>query len=659
MRVLLDRRALLTTLCGVFLVLSLATRVVWVGYLAAAFGSVFAIESAFQSIKERTLDVNLLMVLAAVGAIAVGHVDDAAALLFLFSLSSTLESFAMSRTRSAIEGLIRLRPEKAILITDAGDETIETSRLAVGNQVRVLPFSQVPSDGTMQSEQATLNESSMTGESAPAEKSRGDQLLAGTQNLDQMLVMEVTTAPGDTTLERIVNLVEEAQTNKASGERISEWFGKSYTIFVLAAFCASFIIRTAIGSPVSDALYSSLILFVALSPCAIVISSPAATLSALAFAARRGVLVRGGIFIEAAGKITRVALDKTGTLTEGKPKLVEICIGLNQPVAVTTGAISAHPGSDECEILCWHRGESLTEESREWLRLAAAAESFSTHPLATAIVRAAKDHGIAVPNAESHEAHAGLGITATVEGKPIRIGQAKFFEGVGGGLPREFQEHVWEMQSRGITGVMMYADSRWCCFGLRDEPRTSAPHFIKSLKQLGVRHISMLTGDNPGTAQAVASELGIDEVHAGMLPQEKSDRIAAWTAGGEQVMMIGDGINDAPALAKASLGVAMGGLGSDVALNAADVVLVQDRVERIPELVALGRSANRIIRANLAFGAGMIVTLALLSTFWNLIPGLTRLAGQMPLPMAVIGHEGSTVLVILNGLRLLRGPGKT
>lgn len=650
MKISADRlQVLLTVFCGGFLVLSFIALIP--GYwgwhsdrwaiLAVFCGSFFAIRSALESIRERNLDVNLLMVLAAAGAMAVGHIDDAAVLLFLFSLSSTLEALAMRRTQSAIEALVRLRPEEALRVGPNGDEKVRVEALEVGDTVRVLPFEPIPTDGELTSDQASLDEAAMTGESHPVERSRGDKLTAGTQNLDSMLTMRVTHAVSDSTLERIVQLVQEAQDNKASGERISKWFGERYTIFVICAFLISLVARLILQHPWQEAFYASLILLVALSPCALVISSPAAALSALAFAARKGVLVRGGQYVEESGRITTVALDKTGTLTQGRPQVVEICVGKS---LVPAGAC-ATGGGDADNIVCWHRHEDLHDEAKQALRLAASAEQFSTHPIAESIVNYARAAELVVPPADSHIAVAGMGVEAQVEGQTVRVGQLKFFANAD--LPTHFREHVEEMRSRGITAVLLQTEDSWAAIGLRDEARPEAKAFVQDLRRSGVHRVVMLTGDNQATAEAVAQEVGVDQVHAGLMPEDKQKLIASWVASGERVMMVGDGINDAPALTTAHLGVAMGGLGSEVALRSADVVLIQDRIERLPTLLRLGRLTNRVIRANLLFAAGVIVCLTVASFITTL-----------PLPMAVIGHEGSTVLVILNGLRLLRGPAR-
>ncbi|MBL8060353.1 MAG: cation-translocating P-type ATPase [Chthonomonas sp.] len=644
MRLTAERlQLILTTMCGFFLLLTLLSMIPgwFVGQPeqwaipSVACGAYFALGAAWRSLKGKSLDVNLLMLIAAVGAVVVGRIEDAAVLLFLFSLGSALEAMAMGKTQSAIEALVKLRPDQAILVEAGTDRTVPIEELKVGNQVRVLPFEPIPTDGKLVSASAGIDESALTGESVSVSKVAGDSVMAGTQNLDSMLLMEVTHAVGDSSLDKIVTLVREAQENQATGERISNWFGQYYTVFVIVAFALSLGIRMALSQPYADAFYASLILLVALSPCALVISSPAASLSALAFAARKGALIRGGEYLEKAGHITVVAMDKTGTLTLGRPQVAEICIG--SPALVSTA------GPDCAGITCWHPNEDLRADSREALRLAAAAEAYSTHPIAEAIVNQARALSIDIPEATSHQAHAGLGVEAVIGEKLVRIGQLKFF--ANDELPLDFEDHVNEIRSRGMTAVLMKADGQWAAIGLRDAVRSESPQLIEDLKKAGIKKLALLTGDNDVTAQAVAKQVGITDVRSALMPQDKLKFAEEWRKQGEHVMMVGDGINDAPALTAADLGIAMGSLGSEAALRAADIVLVQDRLQLIPTLIKLGRMTNAIIRANLVFAAGVVVTLTTLS-----------FVIKLPLPIAVLGHEGSTVLVILNGLRLLRGP---
>ncbi|HEY0866659.1 MAG TPA: cation-translocating P-type ATPase, partial [Fimbriimonas sp.] len=423
----------------------------------------------------------------------------------------------------------------------------------------------------------------------------------------------------------------EAQENKASGERISQWFGQRYTFFVVGVFLVSLAVRAFLGEHLHDAARSSLTLLVALSPCALVISTPASTLSALTWAARHGILIRGGEFIEAAGKIDTLAVDKTGTLTTGKPEVVEICV-----------CSSLVPAGCRQGDACWSRGKPMSDKAVEMLTVAAAAERYSTHPIAESIVRKAESRGLALPEASDHQSATGMGVTATIDGHHVRIGQRKFFEER---FTEHFEDHVRGFEDRGLTVAVIEVDGEYAALGLQDVPRSEASELIASVRELRIEKVIMLTGDTPATAAAVAREVGVDETYAGLLPADKTRVVDEIVGKGRRLMMVGDGVNDAPSLAKATIGVAMGGLGSDVALNASDVVLMQDRLSRIPDLLKLGRKTNSIIRANLLFAVGVIAVLTAASLF-----------GLLPLWMAVIGHEGSTVIVILNGLRLLSGP---
>ncbi len=630
----------LTVICGLALAGSWLELHPWLPYIAVAAGSWFALKSAWQAIAARELDVNFLMLAAAIGSIAVGHAVEAAVLLFLFSLSNTLETYAMGRTKSAIESLVKLRPETAILVDEGGDREVLVSALKPADLVRVRAFEQIPIDGVIEQGTTSINEAAMTGEAAPVSHSEGDRVLAGTQNLDGMILVRASAAAGDTTLDKIVDLVRDAQENKASGERISQWFGQKYTFFVLGAFGVSLLLRWLLAKePFQSNLYSSLTLLVALSPCAIVISAPAASLSALAWAARNGILVRGGLHVEMAGRIQAVCMDKTGTLTTGIPRLSEICV-------------CSVEGSCREEEACWQLGGALSPEAKEVLQAAAGAEQHSTHPLAGAIVSAAKEAGLDVPDAFDHVVHPGLGVEAKIGGDQIRIGQRRFFEQTAP-LDPFFASHVEEIQRKGMTVAILEYRGTMAALGLRDAPRSNASEVIRDLHHLGVSQITMMTGDTRQTAEAVAAEVGLTDVRAGLMPADKERIIGESEDSGSRTMMIGDGVNDAPSLARASLGVAMGGLGSDVAMNAADVVLMQDRLERVPQFIKLGRKTNAIIRANLFFAGGVIAALTLGSVILSFAAPQWH---RFILPFAVVGHEGSTVLVILNGLRLLRGP---
>ncbi|QYK53558.1 MAG: cation-translocating P-type ATPase [Fimbriimonadaceae bacterium] len=622
--VLTDWQSLLTIICGATLVLAMFPQLHWVGYISCAAGSVFALKSARDSLAKRELDVNLLMILAAIGAIVVGQVVDAAALLFLFSLSSSLESFAMAKTKSAIASLVQLRPKQARLVKDGIERLVAVEDLKIGDIIRVNGFEGVPADGEIVEGSTSINESALTGEAEPVSKHIGDAVTGGTQNLEGMVLVRVGKLVSNSMLNQIVKLVEEAQENKASGERISLWFGQRYTIFVLLAFFVSWGVRLLIGQNGSDAFYSSLILLVGLSPCALVISTPAATLSALANAARKGILVRGGEFIERAATVDIVTMDKTGTLTKGQPQLVE--------VSVWIGEIRVD----------WLPGQAVPQEILPVLTQVAAVENTSSHPLAQAVVTAASQAGVVIPPTESSRTVPGMGMVAQVDGESVAVGNDKLMVAENHAVPADMEQFSLALKKEGKTTVLASGAEFRAVFAFEDEIRQEAKQVVEDLRHLGVGKVMMLTGDKPETANSIAEHVGLTSVHAALMPADKT-RIVQELSHTGQVMMVGDGVNDAPSLAAASIGVAMGGLGSDVALEAADVVLSHDRLDRIPQLISLGRRTQGIIRANLVFAGGVIVVLAVSSFLVNL-----------PLPVAVIGHEGSTVLVILNGLRLLR-----
>lgn len=642
-------QALLTVLCGLALAAGVFLQNTPLPYLSVLFGSYFAVCSTWESIKRRELDVNFLMVFAAVGAVTVGRPLEAGGLLFLFSLSSTLEVYAMSRTRSAIEGLVRLRPDQALRVKDGAEERVPVESLEVGDRVIVSPFEQIPVDGYVLEGTGTVNQSVMTGESEPVTKAHGDPLIGGTQNLESLLTMEVSARVSDGTLTKIVALVQDAQENKASGEQISSWFGQRYTWIVLLAFVISIAYHLALPGNFAAlgyatardyALYKSLTLLVALSPCALVISTPATTLSALAAAARRGILVRGGRYIELAGQVKAIALDKTGTLTAGRPELYEICVCEDAPV--TVGAACEDSES------CWRHGRDMSSEALQVLSAAASAEQYSDHPMAEAIVRAARERGLNLPEADERKSFAGLGVTANIHGMRVAVGRMPLFESLGIKPPEDFLVHAYEMARKGMSVAMLSYGEHFAALGLRDAPRANAAETLARLDKLGVKRQLMVSGDNEQTVMSIAKEVGMKETHAGLMPDSKETLIAQLEEEEGSVMMVGDGVNDAPSLARATVGVAMGGLGSDIALNSADIVLMHDDLDRIPEIVELGRRTNRIIRTNLIFATAVIATLA-----------VTSLVTVLRLPIAVVGHEGSTVLVILNGLRLLgHGPSK-
>ena len=619
-------QSLLTALCGAFLLLSLVPHLQFVAYASICLGSYFAVMSAAASIKHRRVDVNILMVLAAVGAVLVGRPQDAAALLFLFSLSGALEALAMAKTKSAISKLIQLRPTTALRISDGEQVRVPVESLELGDLMLIPPFEKLPTDGEVDSGSGSMDESAITGESLPVEKVPGSVVAAGTQNLDSTLTVRVTRKVGDSTLDQIIALVGEAQENKASGERISSWFGERYTVFVVGAFFLAWLGRSLAGVGPQESFYAALTLLVGLSPCALVISTPASTLSALTKAARRGMLVRGGEFIEKLGNIETVAFDKTGTLTTGKLRLHGM----------------AYTARDGGTVHAWAPGETIQLSGKKILACVAATEANSTHPVARAIVSSAQEAQVPLPTAEEGRTLPGLGVEALVNGDLWAVGSDRLMASRASSYENKLEKFADMWRADGKTTVYASGPGGEAVLSFGDSLRAEAREAIQSLHQLGVKRVVMITGDKRAAAETIASQAGVDELHSDLMPADKTELVQALEKSG-RVIMVGDGVNDAPSLASATVGIAMGSLGSDVAIEAADVVLMHDDLRRIPELVRLGRRTKGIIQANLALACGVIVSLAIAS-----------FVTKLPLPIAVLGHEGSTVIVILNGLRLLR-----
>lgn len=583
------------------------------------------VRSAIASLREKVLDVDVLMVLAAIGAGIVGQPFEGALLLFLFSFSNVLQSYALERTQKAIHSLLKLRPDKALLKRNGGTELVSVDSLQVGDVVVVRPGEHVPVDGTITEGTSSVDESSLTGESMPVSKTVGAPLFAGTLNQSGGLELTVGKRAEDSTLARMVKLVEEAQAEKSGTQRFLEQAEQYYATGVIAFTAVVWFVPWLLWhQPFAEAFYRAMTVMVVASPCALVISTPATVLSAIGGAARRGILIKGGSHLEQTAKVEIVAFDKTGTLTVGRPTVTEI---------VDADGIHALDGS-------------LPPELSGLLASAAALESKSEHPLATAIVKSAAALKLALPEATDFQSTAGKGAEATVDGTRLVIGSERLFR---------------ELQAKGMDAVVAHSaplaqKGKTCvCVGSRDGDsvgvlatlaladtiRPEARNIAASLHKLGVKKVVMLTGDQKAVAHAIAEEAGVDEVRAELLPEGKVEAIRELKKQG-CVMMIGDGVNDAPALATADLGVAMGAAGTDIAMETADVVLMGDKLENITLLIGIARHAKRVLWQNLAFASAVILVLLIAAFGINL-----------PLPMGVVGHEGSTVLVCLNGLRLL------
>ena len=581
--------------------------------LSYAAGGYFRVKEGLADLRRGILGIDFLMILGAVGAAVLGRWEEGAILMFLFSLSAALEAFANGRTRQAIRKLMELSPEDALVRRDGREERVAIEELETDDLVIVKPGERFPADGQVVHGESSVNEAAITGESMPVDKGSGSSVFAGTVNGYGVLEFVVKKPAGETTLARIIRYVEDAQSQKASTQRMTEWVDRYYTLIVIAVSGLAYLLPPLLQMDSwSHSFYRAMMLLVVASPCALVISTPAAILSGIARGARGGILFKGGLHLEQIGKVSVVAFDKTGTLTVGKPKVVAV-----EPEAGVSAA--------------------------ELLRLAAAAESRSEHPLASAILRHAQDLGIEYPLAEDFRVLAGRGALAKVDGRDVWVGNTRVLDEAGIATDHPVRSRLAHLQERGWTDVAVVADGRVLgLIAVADTLREGAPETIAELKRLGVKRVVMLTGDNRRAAQAIGAEAGVDEVRAELLPEDKWRVVQELQKAYGPVAMVGDGVNDAPALAAATVGVAMGGIGSDVAMETADVVLMADDLDKLTEAIDLGRRTRRTVTQNLAFSIGVIAVLV-----------SVVLLGRLTLPLAVVGHEGSTILVAFNGLRLL------
>lgn len=573
--------------------------------------------NAFVSLLNKKLNVDLLMVIAAIGAAIIGDWIEGVVLLFLFSLSGTLEAFAIFRTNQSIESLVQLRPREAWLVLGGNreDKRIPVESLQIDDVIRIRSGERFSVDGVVTEGETWVDEATLTGESELIHKQVGEQVFSGTINGPGSVLVRMTKAVNDTTLERIVHMVQEAQAQKTPAQRLVESWQQPYVIGVLTAaslvFFGARIIHT---SSWYDAFYHSMVLLVAASPCAVVVGAPAVLLSAIARAGRQGVLFKGGVHLESLGTVDTIAFDKTGTVTLGKPSVTEIW---------------TPAGIDQSKLL----------------GLAATVEHKSEHPLGIPVMAEARSRQIAISEEpiEDFHSHTGLGIHARVGGTWVGVGREGLFASHEIDIPQSIVEQSQRIRERGETSLMVITDDP-LLFGViavADQLRPEATATMATLKKLGIKTLVMLTGDHERVAKSIAQTLCIDEVRAGLLPDQKVIELTRLEDRGSNVAMVGDGVNDAPALAAAEVGIAMGGAGTDVALEVADVVLMRDGLRALPFAVWISRLARKRVRQNMIFAFAMIAILVI-STFFSL-----------PLWLGVLGHEGSTVLVVFNGLRIL------
>lgn len=602
----------------------------WVLFLLAyAAGGFFTVREAIDNLRHRQLKIDSLMIVAAIGAAALGEWAEGALLLFLFSLGHALENYAMGRARRAIEALAELRPEVALV--RRGDQLTEVSveSLVIGDIVVVKPDERVAADGFVVVGESSIDQAAITGESVPVDKrpvpdalqarARPDavgpehRVFAGTINKGRVLDIEVTRLASQSTLARIVELVRSSEAQKSPTQLFTDRFQKIFVPAVLGLVGLLLFAGLVVDEPFSATFYRAMAVLVAASPCALAISTPSAVLSGVARAARGGVLIKGGGPLERLGILHSLAFDKTGTLTEGRPQVTDVV-----------------------------PAEGVTTD--ELLGVAIAVERLSDHPLAAAVVRdgAARRGDLPEPVATNLESLTGRGLSATVSGEPVYLGKKGLFDEIGGaGLPASLKARVLGMEQEGRTVFLVRQGDRYLgAVGLMDTPREAAKAVMVQLRALGMTRLVMLSGDNQRVADAVAASVGIDRAYGDLMPEDKVKAIVSLRAEGE-VAMVGDGVNDAPALASASVGIAMGAAGSDVALETADVALMGDKLEHLPFVVGLSRQTRRIIRQNLWASLGMVAIL---------IPATIL---GMKMGVAVLFHEGSTLLVVTNALRLL------
>ncbi|WP_065966410.1 heavy metal translocating P-type ATPase [Streptomyces sparsogenes] len=579
--------------------------------------------AGLKALKDRTLDVDLLMVVAALGAAAIGQVLDGALLIVIFATSGALEALATARTADSVRGLLDLAPATATRLTaGGGEETVPADALAVGEVILVRPGDRIGADGRVLDGESDVDQATITGEPLPVAKRAGDEVFAGTVNGTGALRVRVERDPADSVIARIVKLVEEAAETKAPTQLFIEKVEQRYSIAMVAATLALFAIPLALGEELRATLLRAMTFMIVASPCAVVLATMPPLLSAMANAGRHGVLVKSAVVMERLGQVDAVALDKTGTLTEGTPRLTEL-----RPLSGP-----GLPGVSE----------------RELLTLAAAAEHPSEHPLGRAIVAAARARSLPLPDAEDFASTPGLGVTATVGGRVVRVGApARLLDG--SAAPADAtrrdaaRDAVAELEGAGRTAVVVLADGVPVgVLGVADRLRPDAAGTVAALTALTAAAPVLVTGDNEPAARRLAADTGITDVRAGLLPQDKVTAVRELQAAGHHVLVVGDGVNDAPALAAADTGVAMGRAGSDLALETADAVVVRDELAAVPTVVGLSRAARRLVAQNLVIAGAFIAVLVA----WDLL-------GTLPLPLGVAGHEGSTVIVGLNGLRLL------
>ncbi|MBW4622321.1 MAG: heavy metal translocating P-type ATPase [Cyanosarcina radialis HA8281-LM2] len=600
----------------------------WIGaalFILTAAYVIGGFESAREGLttlwQEKELDVDLLMIVAALGAASLGLwrreyylMVDGAVLILIFAISGALEGYAMQRTERSIQGLMSLTTDTARVMRNGQEQIVPISALKIGDRVLVKPGELVPTDGLVMEGFSTLNQASITGESIPVEKTIGDEVFAGTINGNGALRLEIHQPPESNLIQRVIRLVQQAQTEAPPSQQFIERFERGYArLIVIAGILLGTLPPFLLGWNWEDTIYRALIFLVVASPCALMASIMPTLLSGIANGARHGILFKNGAQLERIGQVRAIAFDKTGTLTTGKLQVVDVM--------------------------------STQKSTDRLLQVAAALESLSEHPIGEAIVQAARQQNLTWVEAVNGQAQAGQGMTGEIDRQIAVVGKAAFVRAQAESVSKTLTDRSQQWEAEGKTVVWVaYGGEVLGIIAVADTVRPAAAQAIARLKRLGIEQIVMLTGDNSRTARSIARQVGVDRIYADLLPEDKVDAIRQLQKQYQTVAMVGDGINDAPALAQASVGIAMGAAGSDVALETADIVLMGDRLERLEGAIRLGRRAQGIVKQNIVFALSFVVILLIFN-----------FAGNITLPFGVLGHEGSTVVVTLSGLRLLKG----
>jgi Cd2+/Zn2+-exporting ATPase len=569
---------------------------------------------ALGALWARHFDTDLLMVVAALGAAALGDFAEGALLLFLFSLGHALEHRSLDRARNAIRALADLAPKTALVQRDGGESRVPVNAVQIGEVVIVRPGVRIPVDGKVIAGQSSVNQAPITGESVPVDISQDHVVYAGSINGEGALQVRATRLARDSTLARVMRMVERAQTQKSPTQRVTEKFTRIFVPVVLVGDLILILVPLLFGVPFRQSFLMGMTILVAASPCALVLGTPATILTGIAQAARNGVLVKGGAHLENLGRLKAVAFDKTGTITSGRPEVTDVIV--------------VEDGLTDLDVL----------------RLAAAVEGRSAHPLAQAVVRGVQERGLPIPETDAANSVTGRGANATVDGTLVWVGNLNLFEDEGIQIPETVRDKVAALEDQGKTVILVSRGRKIVgMIGVADVLRQDVTKNIGALKKMGVSQLVMLTGDNPRTAGYVARQAGLNKFRADLMPEDKVAAVKDLVQQYGFIAMVGDGVNDAPALAHATVGIAMGGAATDAALEAADVALMADDLSKLSFAVGLGRATGAIIRQNLFISMGVILGLIALT-----LTGLTGIG------LAILFHEGSTLLVALNALRLLR-----